>query len=85
MYLPVFTPNAELRSLLPSAPSGPFPIAATKHIDVWYHFIHECIADGSIDLKLVGTNDMVADILMKSLVHIKHERFCHALGMETIK
>ena len=64
---------------------NPVNHAATKHIDVRYHFICECIADGSINLRLVRTNDMVADILTKSLTHVKHERFCHALGMETIE
>ena len=63
---------------------NPVNHAATKHIDVQYHFIHECISDGSIDLRLIGTNDMAADLLTKSLVHVKHERFCHMLGMEII-
>ena len=41
--------------------------AATKHIDVRYHFIRECISDSSIDLRLIGTNDMVADLLPSRL------------------
>ena len=63
---------------------NPVNHAATKHIDVRYHFIRECIRDGSVDLRLIGTNDMVADILMKSLVCVKHERFCQMLGMESM-
>ena len=63
---------------------NPVNHAATKHIDVHYHFICECIQDGSINLRLIGTNDMVADLLTKSLAHVKHERFCHMLGMETM-
>ncbi len=55
-----------------------------KHIDVHYHFIRECIRDGSIDLRLIGTNDMAVDLLTKSLAHIKHKCFCHMLGMETL-
>ncbi len=58
--------------------------AVMKHIDVRYHFIQECIRDGSVDLRLIGTNDMAADLLMKSLAHIKHEHFCQMLGMETM-
>jgi hypothetical protein len=54
----------------------------TKNIDVWYHFIRECVADGAIDLRLIGTNDMAADILTKSLARVKHDRFCLMLGME---
>src|SRR5260370_24245492 len=46
-----------------------------KHIDMRYHFIRECITDGSIDLKLIGTNDMAADVLMKVPAVNKHEHF----------
>ena len=60
-------------------------ITATKHISVQYHFIWECIINGKIDLRLVGTNDMVADALTKCLDHVKHERFCYGLGMETFE
>ncbi len=40
--------------------------------------------DGNIDLKLIGTNDMVADVLTKALVVTKHECFCQMLRMETM-
>ena len=63
---------------------NPVNHTATKHINVRYHFIRDCIADGSVDLKLIGTNDMAADILTKSLAVTKHERFCQMLGMETV-
>ena len=59
--------------------------SAMKHINVRYHFIWECITDGSINLRLIGTKDMTADILTKSLACIKHERFCLMLGMETME
>ncbi len=63
---------------------NPVNHATMKHIDVRYHFIRECIIDGSINLKLIGTNDMVADILTKALAVTKHECFCQMLGMETM-
>ena len=63
---------------------NPVNHSATKHIDVRYHFIRECIADKSLDLRLIRSNDMTADILTKLLVHIKHEGFCLMLGMETV-
>ena len=58
--------------------------AVTKHIDVRYHFIRECITDWSINLKLIGTNDMAADILTKALAVNKHEHFCQMLRMEAV-
>ncbi len=63
---------------------NPMNHTATKHIDIRYHFIWECIEDGSIDLKLIGTNNMVADILTKALAITKHEHFCQMLRMETM-
>ncbi len=63
---------------------NPINHATTKHVDVRYHFIRECIIDGSIDLKLIGTNDMVANVLTKALAVTKHEHFCQMLRMETM-
>ena len=53
----------------------------TKHIDTWYHFIKFCIEDGSIDLIYCPTEDMIADILTKSLPVIKAKYFTHDLGL----
>ena len=63
---------------------NPMNHSATKHIDVRYHFIRDCIADGSIDLKLIGMNDMATDILTKSLAVTKHKCFCQMLRMEMV-
>ena len=52
---------------------NPVNHTATKHIDVHYHFIWECITGKSINLSLICTNDMAADLLMKSLVHVMLE------------
>ena len=63
---------------------NPVNHVAMKHIDIRYHFIQECIVDGSINLKLIGTNDMGADILTKVLAVTKHKHFCQMLRMETM-
>src|SRR5258708_9228402 len=60
---------------------NPVNHAATKHVNVRYHFIRECITDGTIDLKLIGMNDMAADILTKALAVPKHEPFFQILRM----
>ena len=59
--------------------------SATKHIDVRYHYIRECIHDGSISLQLIGSNDMAVDIMTKSLTWIKHDCFCLMMGMEFLE
>ena len=64
---------------------NPVNHAATKHIDVRYHYIRECVQDGSVSLKLIGTKDMAADVLTKSLARVKHDRFCQMFGMETME
>jgi hypothetical protein len=40
----------------------------TKHIDLWYHFLHEQIAAEDIKLSYVPTGNQLADIFTKGLV-----------------
>ena len=39
----------------------------SKHIDVRFHFIRECVGDGKMDIKHVRTEEQIADILTKPL------------------
>ena len=64
---------------------NPVNHSVTKHIEVRYHYIWECIQDGTITLKLISTKDMAADVLTKSLDRIKHDRFCQMFGMEMME
>ena len=43
----------------------------SKHIDIGYHFIRECIEDGKVDVDHVGTDGQLADVLTKALGRIK--------------
>jgi len=45
----------------------------SKHIDVRYHFIRECVEDGRVKTESVRTAEQLADILTKALTR---ERFC---------
>jgi hypothetical protein len=60
--------------------------ARTKHIDVRYHFIHHIAASHAIDLHYCPLEDMVADLLTKSLprwkatTHIASLGMCHTCG-----
>ena len=40
---------------------------ASRHVQVKYHFIRQCVADGSVRLRNVASVRMVADILTKAL------------------
>ena len=49
--------------------------ARTKHVEIQHHFVHDKIENGDIDLVFRGTQDMVADVLTKSLTREKHYKF----------
>ena len=55
--------------------------AKTKHIGVRYHFIHECLANGSISLKKVVSRENVVHTLTKSLKQNALGKCCHLVGI----
>src|SRR5208282_4413143 len=55
--------------------------ARTKHIDIQYHFVRNCIEDGSVRLEYCPTEDMVADGLTKALGPERHRRLARRMGM----
>ena len=57
----------------------------TKHIDIKYHYIHDCVQKGLIDLIYLPTEEIVADILTKSLPRDKHERHVKEMGLEQLE
>lgn len=40
----------------------------SKHIDVQFHFIHNCIRSGVLETDYIKTGDQLADLLTKPLV-----------------
>ena len=55
--------------------------ARTKHIDVRYHWIRWVIEQGALHLVYCPTDDMVADVLTKSLPSAKVKHFAAGLGL----
>ena len=45
----------------------------SKHIDVRFHYIHECVEEDKVQLQSIGTVEQLADILTKA---VGHECFC---------
>jgi hypothetical protein len=39
----------------------------SKHIDIRYHFIRECVEEDRVRLQSIGTTEQLADILTKAL------------------
>jgi len=57
--------------------------ARTKHIDIQYHFVRNCVEDGTIWLEYRPTEDMVADGLTKALGPERHRKLAEMMGMGT--
>jgi hypothetical protein len=53
----------------------------TKHIDIRYHYIRECVENGFVALRHVGTTEQAADSLTKALQAAKHEHACSLLRL----
>ena len=56
----------------------------SKHIDIKYHFIRECVERGEIIVKRVGTNEQKADALTKALPVGKLTVMRHLLGVRDL-
>ena len=63
---------------------NPVAHARTKHIDIRYHFVHEAVQEGTVDLCYCPTNDMFADLLTKSLPRGRLENLRLAMGMDRL-
>jgi len=59
--------------------------ARTKHIDIQYHFVRNCVEDGTVRLEHCPTEDMVADSLTKALGPERHRKLAKMMGMEVWK
>lgn len=60
---------------------NPVDHSRTKHIDIRYHYIRECVQNGQIQLQYCPTDDMKADILTKPLVRQKFEYLRSEIGL----
>ncbi|GAA5828225.1 hypothetical protein JCM5353_003899 [Sporobolomyces roseus] len=65
--------------------SHPTSHSRTKHIDVHYHFTRERVSDGTVELKWVRTDDMVADVFTKGLGREKHVLFTSLVGLRNLR
>jgi len=56
-----------------------------NHIDTKYHFIHECIEEGKVEVDHVGTAGQLADIFTKSLGRVRFVELRSALGVVQVQ
>lgn len=57
----------------------------SKHIDVGYHFIRECVERGEIVIKHVCTENQRADVLTKAMTTVKFEKMRALLGIQNVQ
>lgn len=57
----------------------------SKHIDIQYHFIRECVERGEVMIKHVNTNEQRADVLTKALSRVKFEGMRDLLGVKNLQ
>lgn len=52
-----------------------------KHIDIWHHFICECVENRNISVLHVPSADNLADLLTKTLGRVMHQHACSLLHL----
>ena len=57
---------------------------ASKHIDVRYHFVRDCVILGKIGLEKIPTTDNVADGMTKCLSADQFQSLRHDMGVTKI-
>lgn len=57
----------------------------SKHIDIRFHFIRECVERGEIVVKHISGEKQRADCLTKALATIEFERMRNLLGVKELK
>ena len=53
----------------------------SKHIDIIYYFLRDCVQRGTIRLEYIQTNEQVADIFTKALCRQSFVKFRDKLGL----
>jgi hypothetical protein len=64
--------------------SNPVQERRIKYIDIRYHYIHEVLRSGEVELFFIDGAKNPADMLTKNLGHAKFLKFRGQLGLEFI-
>jgi hypothetical protein len=78
--VPTVKLNCDNQSSLHMA-HNPADTSRTKHIDIRYHFLRQCVQQGAIELKFIPTDDNVSDVFTKALPREKLTKFAADMGV----
>jgi hypothetical protein len=53
----------------------------SKHIEIRYHYIHDMVQIGALNIQYISMDQQVADVLTKPLSRVKFEYFQYKLGI----
>ena len=56
--------------------------ARSKHIDIQYHYVRDCIEKDLFKLQYISTNDQLADALTKALDINTYKRFISKINLK---
>jgi hypothetical protein len=62
--------------------SNPITEKRSKHIDIRYHYVRDCVEEKKVELMFIPGEDNPADMLTKNLGRIKFEKFRDLLGLD---
>jgi len=57
----------------------------SKHIDVKFHFLRDCVDGGQIVIEFVETGRQLADVLTKTLGRLRLTELKEMIGMEGVQ
>ena len=57
----------------------------SKHIDVKFHFLRDCVDEGQIVIEFVETGRQLADVLTKPLGRLRLTELKEMIGMEGVQ
>jgi hypothetical protein len=57
----------------------------SKHIDMKFHFLRECVDGGAVRLAFVSTQGQLADIMTKVLGKAKFQELRELIGVSKLK
>ncbi|CAM8981222.1 unnamed protein product [Rhodiola kirilowii] len=58
--------------------------SCTKHIEIRYHFLRDCVEKGTIEMEYCRTEEQIADIFTKALHREPYEKLRLELGMVSL-